>query len=445
VQHGREMAELVTKSYEAIAYGFTSAKPNPVVGKVLLAVACVLILAAAIYGICSVAIRSSSIAPRTAESNVALAMKNQISRLDFLAASYDGQKSLYSDLLKNVDIKQRYLVNLCPLTASIGGYIGPMKNGVFNASYYLKQALRAGIRSFVLPISVYYDDNKMPPNWPKSGKPAIVCRDNNGVIQSLNGFTINDFCKNLLQYMSTNQSQADEPILLFLDGVQGYIPDPIKSEKAYVLFMNDIAKELSPIQPFHLSTIKNYGSAVGGKAQNNILTQIILEDLKRRIIVFTNFNVDIETKGEYTSITPKLYNYANFVYKPVVSTTSASKSPSSSYSIHLGDVKGNQVDWTQESRIVWNATLLDANTGVPDPSTVDSVTKIGIQTIPIPFLFNESPEVLAIYKQWDGYAWRLKPDAARYTKPPEVKPMKPTTALNARVNNALQPGQLEIK
>ena len=439
------MIELIRKAYDAIVYGFTGKTPNRAVGYMLLAVAGVFIFFFILINIFLSSVRSSSVAPRTAESNVALAMKNQISRLDFLAASYDGQKSLYSDLLKNVDIRQRYLVNLCPLTASIGGYIGPMKNGVFNASYYLKQALRAGIRSFVLPISVYYDDNKMPPNWPKSGKPAIVCRENNGVIQSLNGFTIKDFCNNLLQYMATNQSQADEPILLFLDGVQGYIPDPIKSEKAYVLFMNDIAKELAPIQPFHLSTIKNYGSAVGGKAQNNILTQIILDDLKRRIIVFTNFNVDIETKGEYSSITPKLYNYANFVYKPIVSTTSASKSPSSSYSIHLGDVQGNQVDWTQESRIVWNTTLLDINTGVPDPATVDSATKIGIQTIPIPFLFNESPDVLAIYKQWDGYAWRLKPDAARYTKPPEVKPMKPTTALNARVNSELQPGQLEIK
>jgi hypothetical protein len=84
---------------------------------------------------------------------------------------------------------------------------------------------------------------------------------------------------------------------------------------------------------------------------------------------------------------------------------------------------------------------------------VDFVTKTGIHGVPIPFLFYDTrakqskavQEQLAnisdMYKQWNGYAWRMKPEAARYTKPAEVTPLTPSAKLNARVDNSLQPGQ----
>jgi hypothetical protein len=36
----------------------------------------------------------------------------------------EGRKSLYSTLINQLEPGERFLVNLCPLTASLGGYIG---------------------------------------------------------------------------------------------------------------------------------------------------------------------------------------------------------------------------------------------------------------------------------------------------------------------------------
>jgi len=451
--------DLITKFYEAVFYGFTNPKPSPVIGKVLGTVVALLLLCLVIYYTTATVIQYSSLDPRTADTNVKVAMKSRVEELDLIDTSgvnlvrYDGQKSLYNDLLKTININQQYLVNLCPLTAAIGGYMGPLRDGVFNGTYYVKRALRAGIRSFVLPISTYLDDNKMPPNWPKSRKPAIVCRNDDGVIMSLNGFSVGQFCTALIQYKSVNIAQKDEPILIYLDGVPGHIPNMTSAEKDYVQFMSDIASELEPLEPYRLTTLKNYGSAVGGKIQDKILTQVMLEDFKNKILIFTNFNVDVETKGAYAAVTPKLYNYVNFIYKPISAATISTEVPSGSRCIRILDVSGSQVDWTSQARTSWHVTLLDSIIKIPDAKMVDFVTKTGIHGVPIPFLFYDTrakqskavqaqlDNISEMYKQWNGYAWRMKPEAARYTKPAEVTPLTPSARLNARVDNSLQPGQ----
>ena len=456
--------DLITKLYESIFYGFTNPKPSPVIGKVLGTIIGLLIVCLIIYYLSTTVIQYSQEVPRTADKNVIKTMANRLKELDTIDVSgvnlvrYDGQKSLYTDMYKGIPVNQRYLVNLCPLTASIGGYIGPLTDGVFNGTYFIKRALRAGIRSFVLPISTYVDDNKMPPNWPKSMKPAIVCRDVRGVILSLNGYSINDFCTTLVQYISSeNIPQKDEPILLYLHGVANHIPDVAKQEKVYVQFLSDIAKELNILDRYLLKTVKNYGSAVGGKAQDKILTQIILDDLKGKILIYTNFKIDVETKEAYTRITPKLYNFTNFVYKPISAATISTEVPSGSRVIRILDVSGSQVDWTSQARTSWHVSLLDPITNIPDAKMVDYVTNVGIHGVPLPFLFYDTAvkkskseqnildNISAVYQQWNGYAWRLKPQAARYTKPNEVTALTPTTSLNARVDNSLNPGQLYIR
>ena len=186
-----------------------------------------------------------------------------------------GQKSLYSDLIRGLEEGERYLVNLCPLTASLGGYIGSAEPGAFYSEIYIQHALRAGIRSFVLPISTYLDDNKFPPNWPLSADPAIVCRDLKGKIISLNGLSIKKFCSDLMTYMTENAAQANEPIMLYIHETEEYVPDKIAQEEKYVKFMSKIARELDviPVEK-RLTVLGGYGSGVGSANESVILTQI---------------------------------------------------------------------------------------------------------------------------------------------------------------------------
>ncbi|NBO09672.1 MAG: hypothetical protein EBV30_10120 [Actinobacteria bacterium] len=147
----------------------------------------------------SLIVQESATPPRVYDPLVQAAIIRRQKEMNSLG----GINSFYSSMTQSsspvyLEPNQRYLVNLCPLTASVGGYLGPLQDGVFEPSIYIERALNAGIRSFVLPISVYYDDNKMQPNWPLSGTPTIVYRDAQGTILSLNGLKLLTFCQILV-------------------------------------------------------------------------------------------------------------------------------------------------------------------------------------------------------------------------------------------------------
>ena len=150
-------------------------------------------------------------------------------------------RSLFTSTIPDAALtnQEQYLVNLQPLTANVAGYIGPMERGFFDPDTYLDTAIDAGIRAFILPISVYNDPNLVPPDWPGSNKPAVLFRkggENNKVVQSANGMQIKAFLNSLLIRMQKNNNQADEPIFAltallasfsvwpFLDTFSGVLP-----------------------------------------------------------------------------------------------------------------------------------------------------------------------------------------------------------------------------
>jgi hypothetical protein len=435
--------ELLTEFANSIWITFTNPEPSAVAAKILITVLILLVITVVTLTLVYSVRENSGSNPRVTDQNIALAIGKRREALDKMP-QLDGQNSFFAGLLPSIPEQERYLVNLCPLTASIGGYSGPVENGVFDSEYYLRKALRAGIRSFILPISTYYDDTKQPPRWPYSGSPAIVYRAENGKILSLNGLSIKKFCENLLIYKSDNNPQIEEPILITLHEVDGYVPDKIKAEKEYVQLMSKIAKELEPLNPVRLTTLGPYGSAVGGQREMEILTQVPIPDLRNKVLIFTTFDPKIALKDAYNSIQPRLYDYVNFISKPVVAENAGTPTTVGSRVIRLMDVKGSKINWTDQARTVWHSTGLDAPNRVPEVSDVDAALKTGIQSITIPFYTVDTDKVKPIWDVWGGYAWRVKPPTARYAKPLPIVPQKPSTALNARVDSTLQPGQTKF-
>ena len=356
-----------------------------------------------------------------------------------------GDKSLYNDLIKNLATGERYLVNLCPLTASLGGYIGAGESGVFYSDFYLQNALRAGIRSFILPISTYADDNKIPPNWPYSSDPAIVARDVNGKIISLNGLSVKQFCTDVMRFNTANPTQSSEPILLFLMAETKYLPNKVKGEKDYAKLLSKLALELDVIPlTSRLTTLGGYGSAVGSQNEATILTQIPLTELQNKFIIFTDFDTKIGLKKAYSRFGPTLDMYTNFTMKPVIAQNAGLSVGSGARSIKLADISGSQVNWTDQARTVIHGSI-DYNLTIPDVGLVEGAIKKGIQIVPIPFYTSPAiADIKPIWDLWKGYAWKLKEPDARYLKPDPVVPAKPSTAMNARVDQKLQPGQMGV-
>jgi hypothetical protein len=416
--------------------------------------------------------------PRVASGPVGIALRARVKELSEITMI--GTNSFYNAIGQQtspvyMERKERFLVNIVPLTASIGGYLGPLLNGVFDVNTYLQRAFNAGIRSFVLPISHYYDDNKMAPNWPLSGSPAIAYRGTDGKILSLNGISVKTFCSALVQYKSVNWSQANEPILLYLHGVDGYIPDSSTNELAYVNFMNQIAVGLAPLDPFRLTTLQSVpGSLVGAENQTKLLTQAPLSEFQNKILIFTNFDITRGLKKAYNKIRPTLSEYTNFRY--------GTGSAAISVSVHLSDVKPS---FTDDHRTHWVMTLLDSVDTVPTPTNVNNAVNIGVQCIPMPFISSDSlsvdsknpgsanKDLTTIYKQWGGYAFRVRngggvsnftdytsegfdvpaPTSAKTTRfvaPDPIVPMTPSTNLNATIATPpgqppLQPGQIPVR
>lgn len=184
-------------------------------------------------------------------------IQGEISTVRASSPNFFTQTSTPPILPKN----KSFLVNICPLTGYLGGYLGPPEK-LMDANFYLQTAFKAGIRSFVIPISTYINISKVPPDWPYSGEPALVCRDSTGIIISENGITLDEFVSFLIQNKSVS-GFGSEPIFLFLEDT---ISDVDRKRINYVSFMKKIAKSLSPLDPYRLINIGSYGSVEIGRA-----------------------------------------------------------------------------------------------------------------------------------------------------------------------------------
>ena len=173
--------------------------------------------------------------------------------------------------------------------------------------------------------------------------------------------------------------------------------------------MHDIAKDLKDLDSSRLSTAGIRGSAVGGQAERAILMEMPLEDLKSKILIATNFQVSLALKDKYKSMTPSLYQYANFILQPMGGSTAAQLSSipnivqssgnpnTANLLLKLSDVVGSKVPWGDQSRTVWHAAILNDAYASPPIEQVQEATKKGIQSIAIPFFYT-GPEDQAIAK-----------------------------------------------
>lgn len=317
---------------------------------------------------------------------------------------------------------QSFLVNICPLTGYLGGYLGPPEH-LMDASYYLTMAFNAGVRSFVLPVSTYINASKEPPNWPYSGEPALVCRDSSDIIISENGLTIKTFVDNLIKNKSISGFGSD-PIFLFIEDA---ISEVDRKKIDYVSFMKKIASALSPLDSYRLTTAGSYGSVVGGLQQKKLLTEIPLSTFSNKIILFTNF--DTSQDADLT-----LASYANFIYStddtlPV-------------RTVGLENLVGTTVNYITNARINWHIAK-SSGLSAPSLTNVQLALENGMQCIPIPLLSTPMNDIKDIWSLWKGASYRLKPEKARYTQPDPVVPSRPSEKLNASIQGQ-PPGNLVV-
>ena len=324
-------------------------------------------------------------------------------------------------------INQSFLVNICPLTAYLGGYLGARPNtsvGVMNAEFYFKTAFQAGIRSFVLPISTYINASRTPPDWPYSGEPALVARDESDTVITENGLTLDSVVASLLQNKSVS-GYGSEPIFLFIEDV---VSDIDRKKVPYVSFMKKIAAALAPLDSYRLTSVGSYGSVVGGKKQNELLTQIPLSAFTGKIIIFTNFDVMLDPQLTLAS-------YANFVY--------SKDNTKEVRTVGMEELPGTTTDYVTNARINWYFAKSKTPLVAPKANAVQLALDSGLQCIPIPFISESMESISDIWSIWKGASYTLKAEKARYTQPAPVVPAQVSTKLNASIQGQ-KPGNLVV-
>jgi hypothetical protein len=346
-------------------------------------------------------------------------IQGEISTVRASSPNFFTQTSTPPILPKN----KSFLVNICPLTGYLGGYLGPPEK-LMDANFYLQTAFKAGIRSFVIPISTYINISKVPPDWPYSGEPALVCRDSTGIIISENGITLDEFVSFLIQNKSVS-GFGSEPIFLFLEDT---ISDVDRKRINYVSFMKKIAKSLSPLDPYRLINIGSYGSVVGGLQQQKLLTEIPLSTFTDKIIISTNFDTSQDNSLALAS-------YANFIY--------STDNTLPVRTVLLEDLPGSNIDYVTDTRINWYIVKSRDPLTAPTAENVQLAFNNGMQCIPIPLLSTPMSTIKHLWSMWKGASYILKPEKTLYTQPTPIVPSQLSTKLNASIRGH-EPGNLVI-
>lgn len=175
------------------------------------------------------------------------------------------------------------LLSLQPFAVKQAGYA---KNGMFLEEDSVVNALRAGVRTFVLQIDYHEDPKKGSP-----GEPYLLVRSKTGTLTSTNTGSIEKVCQILADHAFTDPIVGKEdPIVLFLY-VKRTPYSAIENPKEYLLFLSKIAKQLGPLMKNHLGNT-SFGNFLRQGGEGDLL-KLPLKTFEGKFIILTNAETNL--------------------------------------------------------------------------------------------------------------------------------------------------------
>ena len=370
---------------------------------------------------------------------------------DSLALTRKGLQDYLNE--KNVqDSKNNWvLLNFAPLTVRNAGYLGPAKDGMYDA-LAIRQALELGFRCFVFHIDFYEGEPKDSNLFVGPGEPCLLHRDNQGVIRSANCGKINEMARALNESaFSRSLPTGNDPLIVILDFKN--TPDRTKSPKGYADFLSKVSEQLVPLQSTLVTTLGD--SKFFGLQNQNLLFTQNFQSFRGKTLLFTNANTDVYTQPEIVDKIDKNKNLRLKLHAQIF-VLSGDKL----YMDPVTDIApkgtimamGRQTDTyflstppdkLQDMQLKTNNvfTLInpsDADKNGSQEDTDKLLSTYGAQIIP--FNLYETPQMTESYfKAWGPYSWKLKPKPIQYivvrTEPPKVLSPK----ANANQGNVAPP------
>ena len=387
------------------------------------------VLIGSLYGI--IKARSATSTP----NNIATVKAQQSAVFETTFASeYKDKQSLRSAVQQQqVADRENCFINFQPLTVVHPGFLGPVKDGVYDEKEGVLALLRMGARCFVLPID-YHDKDTLPAAFPPANKPCLLYRDAGDTIRSLNGGSIAKVAQAIADgAWNDSVSQRNDPFVLVLY----FVRTPTPNTKAYLDFLSQVAKDLAPLSPYLLGQTPE--GVYNRQGRQDQLLFVTTSTLEKKLLVFCNADTTgfrTSTKDFNHSYLPKedldywvhLRLYKQNAQTPLGVTETPEKSgiprglvETLSYFTTLPSDARTQksaVDRTKERFTI----VLSPPGEVPSAQTTKTLLDTyGVQAVAL-LLTESTPEVKATLANWK-LAWRAKPKAIRYVRPePQVIP-----------------------
>jgi hypothetical protein len=331
---------------------------------------------------------------------------------------------------QNVSDRENCLINFQPLTVIHPGFLGPIKDGVYDEKEGTITAIRMGARCFVLPID-YHDKDTMATPFPEANKPCLLYRDEGGVVRSINGGSVAKVAQAIADSAwSDLVTQRNDPFILVLY----FVNTPEPGTRKYLNFLSQVAIDLAPLSPYLLGQTPE--GVYNRQAKQDMLFFVNTNQLEKKLIVLCN----VDTSGFRTSRTDFKHTYLTkedldyWVHMRIYtqnSETSLGKTSMPersiiprailekvSYYVSLpsdNTTKRNAINATKEKFMI---TLSPSEKNPESGTVTTALDTYGVQCLPL-LLVDYSPEVQTLLSKWK-FAWKAKPKEIRYVRPEPI-------------------------
>lgn len=292
------------------------------------------------------------------------------------------------------------LLSLQPFAVKQAGYA---KKGVFVEEDSVVNALRAGVRSFVLQID-YHED-------PKKGavkEPCLLVRSKTGTLISTNTGSIEKVCQVLADHAFTDAiTGKEDPVLLFLY-VKRTPYSAIENPKEYLLFLSKIATQLGPLMKNHLG-VTSFGTFLRQGAETDLLT-LPLKTFEGKFIILTNAETALFRNADKLGVSVDPPADLDYWSNLQVSDKDANAILFSKADLEdaLSSTEKNDL-FVKRTRGVFTIYVPDAEKN-PEKASIEMILKkLGINLVPLD-LFSEPVEAMRpITEFWANTIWLQKP------------------------------------
>lgn len=377
-------------------------------------------------------------------SNIERIQAEQFAKLEVAIAQYTKQRKSLTDFItgnptinniKPLSQDEKVLVNFAPLTIFNPGFLGPNINGVYSEKDGVTAALKTGARAFILPIDYHEDSSLGPPSFAKKEQPCLLVRDSGGNIRSLNSGSIQKVAQTFAD-VAFNQlifSNTDPLILvLYFIRTPG---DAIKNTKPYLDYCSQVAKELSPLIPYHLGQTPQ-GVYTRQNRQDSLLYDP-LEQFERKLLIFTNIDTSPFRTASPSYSPREDLDYLTHLRLFKDSTNSLGATEQAKQTqfprAYIDTIeyfttipKDRISSIVDKTKIRWMIGLSASNPTTTDIENI--IENIGVQSIPLNIFEDNTSDMVSL---WGKSVWLPKPSSIRFTVPPPAIPQQPSPKLNA--------------